>query len=135
MCVGCLITSAILAFSPVQTGTAPQQPQANLTQQRQIAIARVIKQLPASNDVKLLREGLESIQGQLSVAIDDNEAQQILKTEVASLSQRITADSNGKFMFETLDRIITEDDTPSLWQQKSLSNQKAPSFQWGWLKH
>lgn len=79
MCVGCLVTSAILTFSPVQTGTAPQQPQANLTQQKQIAIAPVIKQLPASNDVKLLREGLESIQGQLSVAIDDSEAQQILR--------------------------------------------------------
>jgi hypothetical protein len=135
MCVGCLITSAILTFSPVQTGTAPQQPEANLTQQKQVAIARVIKQLPASNDVKLLREGLESIQGQLSVAIDDREAQQILKTEVTSLSQRITADPNGKVMFSTLDRIIAEEDTPPLWQQKSLSSQKISNLRWGWLKH
>ncbi len=134
MCIGCLVTSAILAFSPVQPGLAPQQPQVNFAQQKQVAIARVIKSLPASSDVSMLKEGLSSIQAQLSVAIDENEARQILKTEVADLSQRITADPKGKVMFNALDRVIAEtDEAQPLLQSKSLLNGKKHSLNWGWL--
>lgn len=134
MCVGCLITSAILTFSPVQPGLAPQQPQVNFAQQKQVAIARVIKSLPASSDVSMLKEGLSSIQAQLSVAIDETEARKILKTEVADLSQRITADPKGKVMFNALDRAIAEtDEAQPLLQSKSLLNGKKHSLNWGWL--
>lgn len=134
MCVGCLITSAILTFSPVQPGLAPQQPQVNFAQQKQVAIARVIKSLPASSDVSMLKEGLSSIQAQLSVAIDETEARKILKTEVADLSQRITADPKGKVMFNALDRVIAEtDEAQPLLQSKSLLNGKKHSLNWGWL--
>ncbi len=133
MCVGCLITSAILTFSPVQPDLAPQQPQVNFAQQQQIAIARVIKNLPESSDVSMLKEGLTSIQAQLSVTIDETEARQILKTEVANLSQRITADPKGKVMFSALDRVIAEtDEAQPLFQTKSLLGKKH-SLSWGWL--
>ena len=135
MCVGCLVTSAILAFSPVQPGLAPEQPQVNFAQQKQVAIARVIKNLPASSDVSMLKEGLSSIQAQLSVAIDETEARQILKTEVADLSQRITNDPKGTVMFNALDRVIAEtEDAQPLFQSKSLFNGKKHGVNWGWLK-
>ena len=134
MCVGCLITSAILTFSPVQPGLATQQPQVNFAQQKQVAIARVIKNLPESSDVSMLKEGLSSIQTQLSVAIDETEARQILKTEVADLSQRITNDSKGKVMFSALDRVIAEtDEAQPLFQSKSWLDGKKHSLTWGWL--
>ncbi len=133
MCVGCLITSAILTFSPVQPGLAPQQ-QVNFSQQKQVAIARVIKNLPESSDVSMLKEGLSSIQAQLSVAIDETEARQILKTEVAELSQRITNDPKGTVMFNTLDRVIAEtDEAQPLFQTKALLNGKKHNLSWGWL--
>jgi hypothetical protein len=134
MCVGCLVTSAILAFSPVQPGLAPEQLQVNFAQQKQVAIARVIKNLPATSDVSMLKEGLTSIQAQLSVAIDETEARQILKTEVADLSQRITNDPKGKIMFNALDRVIAEtDEVQPLLQSKSLFNGKKHTLNWGWL--
>jgi hypothetical protein len=134
MCVGCLITSAILTFSPVSPSITPAQPEVNFAQQRQVAIAQVIKKLPASGDVSILRDGLESIQGQLSVATDDAEARQILKTEVANLSQRISAAPNSKVMFDALNGVIEEtDEAQPVFQQKSLSDRKTHNLSWGWL--
>lgn len=133
MCVGCLITSTLLLFTPADPSVViNQSEQVSLAAKKQVAIAKVISHLPQTADVALLRDGLTDIEGQLSVAINDEEAETILKAELSALSQKVASDAKGDIMFKALDNIIaTEDDAQLPWRNK-LNHDK--SVKWGWLK-
>ncbi len=129
MCVGCLITSALLVFTPADglppssaTPALAPTPTIALAARKQLAIAATLERLPDGPEMGVLREGLEDLRGKLSVTVDDAEARAVLTRELTALSDRVAADPHADAMFGALDAVIAQNETGS----RSLCQQLRP---------
>ncbi|MFE1747657.1 hypothetical protein [Coleofasciculus sp. H7-2] len=144
MCVNCLLVSALMFFTPsVSEVPSNSANQVALAQETQVAIAQLVKNLPNSSETLVLRDGLGNLQVKLAKAKNDAEAQDILDTELASLSQRIAAAPNAGEINEALEDILIVDDNEQLIKglkvktspnkSQKAATSKVQSLNWGWL--
>ena len=88
MCTSCLLISAIMMFTPASDGVqANQVNQTPLAQETQVAIVKMVNQLPKSSEMSLLRSGLLSLRSRLATVKNDVQAQNIINSELSSLSR------------------------------------------------
>lgn len=159
MCVGCLVTSALMLFTPVSEAPQPvSAPAANpdvavyatvnddlsLAEQTQIAIADMLSRLPDSPDYRVLHQGLRTFQVRLMDVRDDAEAQQIIDEETRSLNVQMMTAPNYDQLLEAMNTIMEEKDNELLMEQPNINGQQQNSGfttgaateqlkRWGWL--
>jgi hypothetical protein len=157
MCVSCLLTSAVMLFTPAQglpepVNVAPNvMPEAisipvqmSVAQETQIAIAEMLTYIPRSPETSLLINGLESLQTQLHGITSDDEADELIKTSLSELSTQMRLAPNSEELFDLLMQIMEQKDTQASLQTSRLqallnnnhSNLLASNLQtnaWGWL--
>ncbi|MBL1179393.1 hypothetical protein [Pantanalinema sp. GBBB05] len=133
MCVTCMLTSALLLFTPSGSDLSVQQPRSlPLAQDAQVAITEVVKRIPANATTQALRQGLQQLHGKLAATTSDQEAKVVLDQELLTLRDRIAADPNAEQMNQVLeDLVIPNEPLPELEPspQSSLKQQR-----WGWIK-
>lgn len=144
MCVTCLVTSALMFFTPsVSDVPSSAGNQVALAQETQAAITQLVKNLPNSSEISVLRDGLEVLQVKLAKAKNDVEAQAILDTELDVLNKRINADPNSWKINEALEEILIIDDNDQLIKSLKLPTSKTKNLppvpksqgmNWGWLR-
>lgn len=133
MCTSCLLISAIMMFTPASDGVqANQVNQTPLAQETQVAIVEMVNQLPKSSEMSLLRSGLLSLRSRLATVKNDEQAQNIINSELSSLSQRLSNVPSSEKVTEYLEDILIEDDNEQLI--KGLTSPSAKPQTWGWLR-
>ncbi|MBW4639240.1 MAG: hypothetical protein KME05_13570 [Gloeocapsa sp. UFS-A4-WI-NPMV-4B04] len=133
MCTSCLLISAIMMFTPASDGVqANQVNQTPLAQETQVAIVKMVNQLPKSSEMSLLRSGLLSLRSRLATVKNDVQAQNIINSELSSLSQRLSNVPSSEKVTEYLEDILIEDDNEQLI--KGLTSPSAKPQTWGWLR-
>ena len=133
MCTSCLLISAIMMFTPASDGVqANQVNQTPLAQETQVAIVKMVNQLPKSSEMSLLRSGLLSLRSRLATVKNDEQAQNIINSELSSLSQRLSNVPSSEKVTEYLEDILIEDDNEQLI--KGLTSPSAKPQPWGWLR-
>ena len=133
MCTSCLLISAIMMFTPASDGVqANQVNQTPLAQETQVAIVKMVNQLPKSSEMSLLRSGLLSLRSRLATVKNDVQAQNIINSELSSLSQRLSNVPSSEKVTEYLEDILIEDDNEQLI--KGLTSPSAKPQPWGWLR-
>lgn len=151
MCVQCLVYSALMVFMPApQTANVVAQvnaPEATYAQvnsskvarDTQNAIAEMLKQLPITPEMLLLREELNSLYGRLATVKDDTEAQTLITNCLQDLSTRLKDQPNYEQISQTLKSMLEVDDNPSSPKTVGLKllhreiNLKTRSPKFGWL--
>ena len=133
MCTSCLLISAIMMFTPASDGVQSNQVNKTpLAQETQVAIALMVNQLPKSSQMSLLRSGLLSLRSRLATVKNDVQAQNIINSELSSLSQRLSNVPSSEKVTEYLEDILIEDDNEQLI--KGLTSPSAKPQPWGWLR-
>ena len=111
---------------------ANQVNQTPLAQETQVAIVKMVNQLPKSSEMSLLRSGLLSLRSRLATVKNDVQAQNIINSELSSLSQRLSNVPSSEKVTEYLEDILIEDDNEQLI--KGLTSPSAKPQPWGWLR-
>lgn len=121
MCIVCgIFFSGLTLFTPVTevpdsassntTGFPKLQYQKtqinSLAKQAQIKLARMMAQLPISNETHVLRKELKSIQVELAPIKDDAKAQEIVKTRLRTIYQRILEKPSYQQEFNVFMKLI-----------------------------
>lgn len=133
MCTSCLLISAIMMFTPASDGVQVNQVNKTpLAQETQVAIVKMVNQLPKSSEMSLLRSGLLSLRSRLATVKNDVQAQNIINSELSSLSQRLSNVPSSEKVTEYLEDILIEDDNEQLI--KGLTSPSAKPQSWGWLR-
>ena len=131
MCVTCMVTSALLLFTPSGGDLSLNSPRSlPLAQEAQVAITEVTQRIPASQSTQTLHSGLRSLQAKLATAKNDAEAKAILDQELKQLRDRIAVDPNASKINQVLENLVITD-TPE--NSSSTPVQQKPKG-WGWLK-
>ncbi|WP_249099479.1 hypothetical protein [Argonema galeatum] len=99
-------------YSQVNTGTVAKDTQS--------AIAQMLKELPNSHDMSLLREELNSLYARLATVKDDTQAQNLINDSLRSLSERLKAQPNYDRVAQALTAMLVIDDTPQLTKALGL---------------
>lgn len=154
MCVQCVVYSTFMLFMPAPqpANVAPvsvpapvysQVSSGTVAKDGQAAIVQMLKQLPNSADMSLLREELNSLYARLATVKDDTEAQNIIDNSLRSLSDRLRAQSNYDRVAEVLTAMLEVEEGSSvkslglkLFHGKNNSNinLKSPGKVAGWLR-
>lgn len=139
MCTSCLLISALMLFTPAESGIQSQQAaQLSLAQETQVAITEMIQELPKSPDMGLLRQGLLSLRSQLTTAKNDVQAQEMINQHMSALSERISTDpSSGKVTELLEDMLIVDEDEQlikGIKHPSALPQSKPNPPKWGWLR-
>lgn len=133
MCISCMLTSALLLFTPSGSDLSVQQPRSlPLAQDAQVAITEVVKRIPANTATQALRQGLQQLYGKLAATTSDQEAKAVLDQELPKLRDRVATDPNAAQMNQALEDLVIPNDELTELQvspQSSLENR-----QWGWIK-
>ena len=133
MCVTCMLTSALLLFTPTGSDLSAQQPRSlPLAQDAQIAITEVVKRIPADATTQTLHQGLQQLHGKLAEAASDQEAKAVLTQELTDLRARIAADPNAEQINQVLEDLVIPNDP--LMELESSPQSSLDSKRWGWLK-
>ncbi len=133
MCTSCLLISAIMMFTPASDGVQVNQVnQTPLAQETQVVIIEMVNQLSKSSEMSLLRSGLLSLRSRLATVKNDVQAQNIINSELSSLSQRLSNVPSSEKVTEYLEDILIEDDNEQLI--KGLTSPSAKPQPWGWLR-
>lgn len=156
MCITCLAFSALSLFTPVtevpqsvdiQLGTVReitfQADSLKVAHENQVAITRMINQLPDSPEMLILRAELQSLRVQLDVAKNDTEAEAIIYNGLQALSKRVMASSSAEKIIEVLRAMVVEEEdvlstlpaSLNRFQDKNygLASLIGRSKSWGWL--
>jgi repressor of nif and glnA expression len=80
-----------------------------LARDAQVAIAEVVRRMPASAQTRTLRYGLNELYRELETARNDVEAKVILDRELQELRDEVAADANALEINQTLENMLLED--------------------------
>ena len=133
MCTVCLLTSALMMFTPA--GDEIKSPQISVAQETQGAIVEMVEELPKSSDTSLLRQGLLTLHSRLANTKNDTQAQTIINSELSALSQRLTNSPHAEEVTEVLEDMLIDEPEPLLKGIKSTPTKpQAKTTNWGWLR-
>lgn len=155
MCISCLALSALSLFTPVTEVPQPvdiqpgavreivfQADSLKVAQENQVAIAKMINQLPNSPEMLILKEGLQSLRVQLDTAKDDAEAEAIIYDGLQALSKRVMASASAEKIIEVLRAMVVEEDYVQSSLPTDLNRFQHKNYgiapllghkNWGWL--
>lgn len=121
MCIVCgVFFSTLTLFTPVTEAPNPanvtsvnvpkvQYQQINsipMVEKTRIKLAGMLNQLPNSDEMRVLREELESLQAQLATVKDDAKAKKIIEIGLNSISKRILAEPNSDQTFRVFMKLL-----------------------------
>ncbi|KJH70864.1 hypothetical protein [Aliterella atlantica] len=136
MCTVCLLTSALMMFTPAGDEVKPAQ--VSVAQETQGAIVEMVEDLPKSSDTTLLRQGLLTLHSRLGTTKNDTQAQNVINNELSALSQRLTNSPHAEEVTELLEDMLIEDEPepePLVKGVKYAPNKpQAKTNNWGWLR-
>lgn len=134
MCTVCLLTSALMMFTPA--GDEIKSPQISVAQETQGAIVEMVEDLPKSSDTTMLRQGLLTLHSRLETTKNDRQAQNVINNELSSLSQRLTNSPHAEEVTELLEDMLIEDEPEPLVKgvKSAPSKPQAKTTNWGWLR-
>ncbi|GEM_PF-1874928 len=131
MCVQCVVYSTLMLFMPapqpanvaavnVPEAVYSQVSAGTVARDTQSAIAQMLKELPNSQDMSLLREELNSLYARLATVKDDAEAQNLINNSISSLSERLKAQPNYDRVAQALTAMLVIDDDRPLTKALGL---------------
>lgn len=140
MCIQCVVYSSLMMFMPapqpvnVAQVNAPEAVYSQLNTSKvasdaQNAITQMLKQLPKTPDMSLLRIELNSLYAQLATVKNDAEAQTLIDTSLRTLSERLKDQPNYEQINQGLMSMLEIKEnasSPKSFEQKFLHNK---SFQ------
>lgn len=140
MCVQCVVYSTLMMFIPAPQPVNVAQvntPEAVYSQvntskvasDTQNAIAQMLKQLPKTADMSLLRIELNSLYAQLATVKNDTEAQTLIDTTLRSLSERLKDQPNYEQINQTLMDMLEVEENQSSTKNLLHKIRQNKSFQ------
>lgn len=134
MCTSCLLFSALMMFTPA--GDEVQSRQIPVALETQGAIVEMVEDLPKSSDTSLLRQGLLSLHSQLATTKNDEQAQEVINSELDALSQRVNNSPHAEEVTELLEDMLIEDEPEPLVKgiKYAPTKPQAKTTNWGWLR-
>jgi hypothetical protein len=142
MCVACLVTSALLMFTPGEPDALTTAKPVSLAQDTRVAIAEVMEELPTTSDIKVLRDSLKTLDQKLLTTKTDAETDALIDSHLQNLQTQVFANPNAEQVIAALENIVIGDELPSdpnstvLPQNKTMKllAPKGQGLNWGWVK-
>ncbi|MCD8485222.1 MAG: hypothetical protein LRZ84_00310 [Desertifilum sp.] len=153
MCISCLLFSTLTLFMPVTEAANPApngilDPQPEVSglisaQESRSAIASLLRELPDSPEMSILRSELKTLKIQLGQTNSDREADLLLETGLRTVSERVLAEPSADLAIDALtDMLLLEDNQPETQQLglkmlqtiKPNANLLDNNQNWGWVQ-